>query len=127
MLILMAHRVLYSANHEPKFAGRRVIKKWTNDEALFDFPFDIHQPKNWRTYLSNLKLDGKYLPRRTSDGDKISYQVYFFGCPKWMREFQPAEGANGIARLFPNTVGKMKLEEGILPNLPLANATLQMW
>lgn len=58
-------------SHPPK-----IVTKWPNDQ---DFGFDIAQPGNWFTFLMNLKLDGKPLPRQTKGGSPIAYRVYVWG------------------------------------------------
>ena len=98
MIYLIAYKVLISPSGRKtnvliKFKDDIKKIKWSNN---FD-EFNIFSPLAWRDYLANkYRLpDGKKLPNKTKDGDRIVYYVYVYGSSKLMQEYFNKKGGRG--------------------------------
>lgn len=69
------------------------VLKWNNDGTPFVnkngkqssniyLDFDFGDKDEWKKFLSNLRVNGQHLPRKTPGGHDFVYVVRFWGIPK---------------------------------------------
>lgn len=79
-ICIVGYRVIIGAENRKIPTDTRRIANFDN---YHDFGFDIFKAENWKNFLKNYKLDdGRKLPRKTKEGDKVAYKVYVWGKPK---------------------------------------------
>jgi hypothetical protein len=116
MLVLRGYRVLKAPSGYKRIQQYAVFHKWTNDEVVTEFEFDIFKPNNWRKYLRTFKTAGnKLLPTKTKDGEAIHYNVYFWGSPLWVKEHFDRVGVKDtFISLFPGNDPKTGKQRNII-------------
>lgn len=115
MLVLRGYRVLKAPTGYMRIQQYKVFHKWKNDE-LDEFNFDIFKPSEWKKYLRTFRTaNNMLLPTKTTDGEEIRYNVYFWGSPLWVKEHFDRVGIKDtFISLFPGTDPKTGKQRNII-------------
>lgn len=70
----------------------QIIYKWDKDHV---FNFDLSSRKEWRKFLSKMKIDGKLLPRKSKYGHRVVYSVINWGGGKGKTSMFPGYNPDG--------------------------------